>query len=77
MHWITAFGISFALYAHQHGLQPIYPGDVIAMALLGLFLTAMSWSAHQRARQDQAGEEVFLRLGQALKRIVRPMHPRL
>jgi hypothetical protein len=77
MHWIAAFGIAFALHAHQHGLQPIYPGDIIAMALLCLFLAAMSWSAHQRSRQDQSGEQVFLRLGQALKRIVRPMHPRL
>ena len=77
MHWIAAFGISFALHVHQHGLQPIYTGDIIAMPLLCLFLAAMSWSAHQRARQDQSGEQVLLRLGQALKRIVRPMHPRL
>jgi putative effector of murein hydrolase LrgA (UPF0299 family) len=77
MHWITAFGIAFALHAHQRGLQLIYPGDILAMALLCLFLAAMSWSAHQCARQDQAGEEVFLRLGPALKRTVRPMHRRL
>jgi hypothetical protein len=78
MHWIATFGIAFGLHAHQHGPKPFYPGDVVAMTLLGLLLAAMSWSAHQRARQEQAGEEeVLLRLGQALKRIVRPVQRRL
>ena len=76
MHWIAAFGIAFALHVHHHGLQPIYPGDIIAITLLGLFLAAMSWSARQRAREDQAGEDVFFRLGQALRSIVGPLHRR-
>ncbi|WP_201838845.1 hypothetical protein [Microvirga zambiensis] len=70
--WIGTLSIVIALYVWQHGLPPIYPGDIVALAVSGLMLAWFLRGKRQLAGEQQASERIAFRLGQALKRIIRP-----
>jgi membrane protein implicated in regulation of membrane protease activity len=71
--WIGTLSIVIALYVWQHGLPPVYPGDIVALAAIGLMLV---WFLRRRGKRQLAGEQqaserIAFRLGQTLKRIIR------
>lgn len=71
MQWMTAFAVAFGLYAARNGLPPVYPGDVVALVIVGLLFAYCVRGQRKPAGQQGAGERLAFRLGQALKRIRR------
>ena len=61
-----------ALHGHSLGLPTVYVGDLIALAVIGLILVYCVGSKGQLPGQEKPGHCLALRLGQALRRIVRP-----
>jgi hypothetical protein len=60
-----------ALQVHSRGLPTVYPGDLIALAVMGLLLVYCVGSQRQLPGQEKPRERLAFRLGQALRRIVR------
>jgi hypothetical protein len=70
--WISLLAIAIALHGYHQGFQPVYPGDLIALAVIGLLLVYCIRGQRQLSGEESAGERLALRLGQALRRIIRP-----
>jgi hypothetical protein len=60
-----------ALHVHSRGLPPVYVGELIATAVIGLVLVYCVRSQRQLTGQEKPGPRLALRLRQALRRIVR------
>jgi hypothetical protein len=70
-HWISLLAMAIALHGYHKGFPTIYPGDVVALAVVGLILAYCVQGKRQFTGQEKPGQRLALRLGQALRRIVR------
>ncbi|QRM27352.1 hypothetical protein [Microvirga sp. VF16] len=71
--WIGLLAVAIALHGWHHGFRPIYPGDIVALAVIGLILAYCIRGPRKLSRQEKASERIAFRLGQALKRVVQPL----
>lgn len=44
--WIRLLAITIALHGLHHGFQPVYPSDVVALAVIVLVLAYCIWDQH-------------------------------
>jgi hypothetical protein len=72
-HWISLLAMAIALYGHHKGFPTIYPGDVVALAVVGLILAYCVRGKRQLPGQEKPGERLAFRLGKVLNRIVQPL----
>jgi hypothetical protein len=70
-HWISLLAMAIALHGYHKGFPTIYPGDVVALAVVGLILAYCVRGKRQLPGQEEPGQRLAFRLGQALRRIVR------
>jgi hypothetical protein len=69
--WIGLLAVAIALHGWHHGFRPVYPGDVIALVVIGLILAYCVRGQRQFSGQEKPGERLALRLGQTLGRVIR------
>lgn len=63
------FAVSLVLVVGRHGLPPVYPGDIVALGIVGAMFWWFSRPSNKTGAHESAGQGIAFRLGKSLNRI--------